>query len=95
MYMGGTLSCFYAILFPFSFAHYISLHLALVPMDELCIMHDLQWSGIACHVLIGATSSEPCGNTVHCPAALLSVVQAYCPLVKEASMISLVVSSNL
>jgi len=69
---------FYAILFPFSFAHYVSLHLALVPVDELCIMHDLQ-SGIACHVLIGATSSEPCGTL--CIVQLpffesLSVVQA-------------------
>ena len=68
---GWYTELFYAILFPFSFAHYMSLHLALVPVDELCIMHDLQWSGIACRVLIGGTSSEPCGNTVHCPAALL------------------------
>ena len=53
-------------MFLFSFAAlyyaYISLYLALVPVDELkfvCMICSGQSSGIACHVLIGAISSEP------------------------------------
>ena len=61
--MGGILfmlSCFSFLLL--LFYPYISLHVALVPVDELkfvCMICSGQSSGIACHVLIGATSCEP------------------------------------